>query len=387
MRKRSSLWLVGFVLLGVLALSVMVILLGGRESQSMPSADSYNPSGTAAMAELLRREGFEVVVDKYKRPRLQENDTAIVFVIPPQEWSYVDEDAEADQGGAPVETDRERTFAHVSKHVESGGTAVVLPVPREFQESSLTAVNTSVAASRVGREGQVSVTMPAGAKVDSDLFPVPKASYPLWRPIDNQDPIVSLEKNGDGVAASFRSGLLATNRFLARQDNATVLVDSIRTVSPQGGRIVFVEAAIGNIYEPGLMEILGPWAEAAWFQFLFLAAVILYTLSKPFGLFQEPRRKELGSRELLDAITFTLSRAHMTGFVLSAAKEEAKRAKLKQRLGTVSDGARDEIDETMAYLTAAKELDAPEDKTLDLMKKVDALVMPRRRVPRRSKRG
>ena len=32
MRKRSSLWLVGFVLLGVLALSVMVILLGGREA-------------------------------------------------------------------------------------------------------------------------------------------------------------------------------------------------------------------------------------------------------------------------------------------------------------------------------------------------------------------
>ena len=77
MRKRSSLWLVGFVLLGVLALSVMVILLGGRESQSMPSADSYNPSGTAAMAELLRREGFNVEVDSYKRPRLKENDTAI----------------------------------------------------------------------------------------------------------------------------------------------------------------------------------------------------------------------------------------------------------------------------------------------------------------------
>ena len=77
----------------------------------------------------------------------------------------------------------------------------------------------------------------------------------------------------------------------------------------------------------------------------------------------------------------------MTDFVLTAAKEETKRAKLKQRLGTVPDGTRDEIDEGLAYLTAAQELNAPEDKTFDLMKKVDALVMPRRRVPRRSKRG
>lgn len=377
MRKRSSLWLVGFVLLGVLALSVMVIMLGGRESQTMPSADSYNPSGTAAMAELLRREGFNVEIDNYKRPRINENDTAVVFVIPPMEWDTTTE-----------ETDRDRTFDRIREHVKSGGSAVVLPVPEEFQDSSRLAISTRFPTTRVGTDTTALVTMPMDAREDGQVFSAPVASYPLWQAgEERQEHVVKLEKEGDGVVASFRSGLMGTNRFLAVNDNAQVLVDSIRTVAQPGGRVVFVEAAIGNIYEPGLMEILGPWAEAAWFQLLFLAAVILYTLSKPFGLFQEQRRKEQGSRELLDAVTFTLSRAHMTDFVLSAAREETKRARLKQKLGSVSDEAKDEIDQTMAYLTAAKELNAPEDKTLDLMKKVDALVMPRRRVPRRMKRG
>jgi hypothetical protein len=117
-------------------------------------------------------------------------------------------------------------------------------------------------------------------------------------------------------------GLFATNRFLDRLDNAPVLLSLIATITPPSGRIVFTEASFGNSSGSSLVGAIGPWAEAAWLQLIFLFAVVVLTLGYRFGLPREERGKERGQRELIDAVADTYLRGKMTRVALAAVYED-----------------------------------------------------------------
>jgi hypothetical protein len=90
----------------------------------------------------------------------------------------------------------------------------------------------------------------------------------------------------------------------------------VRTVAPSGGTLVFDESMIGNAEAPTVANTLGKWAVAARWQAGILFVVLIYTLSRRFGLPVTERRSVRGSRELFDAISDVFRRTGNTGLAL-----------------------------------------------------------------------
>src|SRR5262249_6709267 len=127
-------------------------------------------------------------------------------------------------------------------------------------------------------------------------------SSEIWAPNNSNGNLTfaAIKKTDKGQEAYLANGIIATNRFIDRQQNAYVLLDMVKRVAPaRGGRIVFAEATFGNAHIPGVFESIGTWALAGWFQLLFLGVVVVYSLGKPFGYPDPERRQERGARELM----------------------------------------------------------------------------------------
>ncbi|MFW5698010.1 MAG: hypothetical protein ACOCX1_05590, partial [Fimbriimonadaceae bacterium] len=70
----------GALLLAAVLLVAGLLLFADRdESQSFPSAQNALPSGTAAFAELLRRDGFNVEIARSRRFSPQQGDLVIAY--------------------------------------------------------------------------------------------------------------------------------------------------------------------------------------------------------------------------------------------------------------------------------------------------------------------
>ncbi|HZH97555.1 MAG TPA: hypothetical protein VEX38_01175, partial [Fimbriimonadaceae bacterium] len=266
MKSSRGLPLIAYILLGLLALSFALLSLGRRESVAEPSADSYGPSGASAFAELLRKQGHRVRVSTRKNPELLSSDLVIAFYVRHEPtWS--------DLGiKSPDELEEEIEVpgrAALERHLNGGGKALVLELDQGFRE-----------ASRIGISGQTKLTNVVDgtvrrvSKLDG-LEPTDFAEdwiSTLW--IDESEAaLVHGREQGRGLVVHANAGLLGTNRFIARDDNAAFLLGLVSSLAPPKSQIVFHEAYWGRIVEPSLMELLGPWAQAAWTQILVLFVI------------------------------------------------------------------------------------------------------------------
>ena len=143
--------------------------------------------------------------------------------------------------------------------------------------------------------------------------------------LKNGGTLATLHQHDNGERLHVYSGIIATNRFIDKNDNAVEAVRLVRTVAKPGSRLVFLEAAFGNGSEPGVLETLGSWALAGWWQLLLLGGVVIYTLGKPFGYPDEERPMQRGGRELIDAVSNIYRRSRMTQLALHAMYDEADR--------------------------------------------------------------
>ena len=143
----------------------------------------------------------------------------------------------------------------------------------------------------------------------------------LWH--QGELPFLNAYRSGKGTAFVVRDGIGATNRFIDKQQNAELFGRLFSMVAGSGKRFVFTEANFGHVSQRGLLESIGPWANAAWQQLLLLGIVIAFTLGKRFGLPEETRTAQRGSRELLDAVADTYQRAGSTRNALLNAYRDA----------------------------------------------------------------
>ncbi len=307
-----------WVLLGILAVTALVLTLGNNDIEAFPAVASYSPSGTAAFEKLLQKQGYQIRVERSDHPRLAADETAIAFFLPSQK-PFVEMDEET------MTAAKDPAGEKLAKFLDAGGKAVLLPLGKNFQASSRAIID-SVPDEVTPAFGSGSLKVTRLAGVDTTgmqgLLDPDATSVPIWLG-SSQQLDVSLEKKGKGVALVFTDGILATNRFIDKNQNADLLVAAISTVAPKGSKLVFTEATFGNSREGGLLGIIGAWAQAAWLQLVLVCLVVVYSLSRRFGLAEEPRAKQVGSRELVDAVGDLYYRARATPLVLQTVIDRA----------------------------------------------------------------
>lgn len=319
---------VAYGLIAILIIAAILISIGQRETNAKPSASSYNPSGLHAFQELLGKNGITTRIDRLIQPRLKPTDLVVA--------AYVDEGPQifGDNPLAPIEKS-------LLAHIKRGGRVLVLPFDQDFRARSLTAVKATTPIINYADESKLEVnssplTFATLSDYDGEVgsgsaqllpFTYEDKTYASWmkRDINSGEPFVGYASRGKGMIARTADGLFATNRFIDRADNATVALQIVKGLIPEGGQVVFVEATVGGGISPSLVNILGPWATGMWIQLTVLFVVVLFTLGIRFGLPAVERRTQTGQREMIDAISDVYLRAKSTAVALSVAYDEADR--------------------------------------------------------------
>lgn len=299
----SAAWL----FLGILAVAAVLISLGKREDVAEPRLDSYRPSGLSAFGDLLRSNDYRAVATISPLPDLRKNDIAVVFI---------------DEAAPEPFTDESSTIiANLASFMDSGGRVIVLPFSKKFAEDSA-GVGPDALVNAVSSKQLKIKTRPLGDFRADNLVPEDSTSIPLWSSPQQHCDFAKLSRVGKGFLMTVQDGYIATNRFIGDEQNADLLMNLVASVAPKGSRIVFTEAGFRE-NEASLIELLGPGATGAWYQFLFLFVVVIFTLGKRFGLPEESRPPQTGQRELVDAISDTYRRAGSTRVACRAAYDRA----------------------------------------------------------------
>ena len=361
-------WLgpLAWAMVALLAIAGMMISTAGAETDTDPSAISYRPSGTAALYALLQRRGYQVSIDQAPAPKLGRGQVAIAFGLPNEQNPFSQGD----------ESEIEQTNKALQASEQAGATVIWLPLAAEFSDAS--AAQTVVKAK--GLDGRPrSLTM--GQAVPPSTFDSYDAGLDL--PVldnDSATPPVFAHRAGRGYSITYTDALGLTNRFIDTGDNASTLLSVLASFAPPKARVAFITGTYGKSLSPGLLETIGPWAQASWYQLLFLLVVIVVSLNLRFGLPEEPRPAQRGSRELLDAVSDTYERAGSNVPSIEAALEAAdlrlrnavklpKDASMEERIRLLPPSLVEAIAEARAATTYTK---VPTTEALRIVKKLEA---------------
>lgn len=315
--KKHQWTTIAWTLAGLLFLAALGISFGKADKESKPTVDNYGPSGASALAALLRQNGYSVRNLSSVLPQVHPDEIVIAFVA--------DDEASTEDTAA--------TFEHYNKAAEAGARLLVLPLSKNFGDASTQAATAEV---------QNTVTkqkLSAELRIDnlSDSLPGQAENayqLPLWETNQGQAAayLRTVGKNVELIAAD---GLIATNRHIDRADNAALLMNLVQTIGGNRKSVAFAEGLF-NPSAPNLFDVLGQWAEAAWWQLVFLFVVICFTLGRRFGRPDEQRESQVGQRELVNAIADTYRRARASQLSARAFYDHTDR-KLRKALKLSSD--------------------------------------------------
>lgn len=346
--KRITITNLSLALMGLLLAAFAIFFIDQGSKYAWPSITSNRPSGYMAFAELLRRDGYEVVLERSVSPRLQPGDLAICpqIVQALSEWEKIlaEEDGDAPKDLDTPKMDDDPIKAALVKHVRSGGSLVYFPVPRFFDDQSKV-VEKDMDVLRGEGKGKASVAFGdiTRSAQERPYWSQADRETPVWT-TPNRVPLISIGSYGDARIGIVADGIMATNRFLDEGDNARVLLDLIRETAKPGSRVVFVESVFGNSEGSGLFAAIGPWAGAARWQALLLLFVIIFTLSRRFGLPEVEHPIERGTRDMLVALSTTMRSSRRGQMALEAIASDAiERARRILRLPP-STSAKDILD-------------------------------------------
>ena len=366
--NKTGLPLIAWGLAGLLAIAAGLITLGQQDQRADPEVKSYGPSGMSAFAELLRKNGVDVSINQESKPKLGPNDIAVAFrIIKPT----------ADNLFGQTETPEDRFEDNFWQFIENGGSGIVLPLRQDYLEASRSTQGYPFTTVKDLATGQ-SFNITSSRVQTSTSFDLPTATsnadyMDLWK--DAPDLFLRAYRYGKGTALVVRDGIGVTNRFIDKNDNAKAFTALVAILAKSHKHVVFTEASFGNVSDPGILEAVGPWANAAWQQLIVLGLVVVYTLGKRFGIAEERRTVQRGSRELLDAVADTFGRAKSTQAALATASSSAD-TDLRLVLKLPKDATRSERDKlipvtlqnALARLQVASEHPAvTPDQALDLI--------------------
>lgn len=325
----------GFV--GLLVVSAVLMSLGKRDNQSFPSATSYSPSGTRALRELLESQGYEVHVETSTMAKTDPDALYIAFLVdstasilddpailePVERPKAGEEEGEFDGSYRRWEEQKREEVRPLSGVIKAGANALIVWLPDDFR-----------AASRLAQTGQVKVDGPAGQSllVSSDMNtygPDPADmladdAVEMWFSQGMRSAWAVAGKVKNSVVVESYNGLPFTNRFIDVQDNAQYAA-SLVNLAAKSKKIVFLEATIGNAVEPSVLATIGPWASGMGMQAFFLFVLLIVFGAVRFGLPDERRPRQSGTRELVDALGETYARTRSNHVGLRAIYDEYDR--------------------------------------------------------------
>ncbi len=298
-----------WALLGLLVLAGVVLSLGKNQTQTDPQPDSYAPSGAAAFVQLLREAGYRVTITSSSAPALPARGAVVGFFN--------------EAGANPFARAPGSLFGQLARFVKGGGRLLILPVAPEFADSSRQVSQQQI--TNPFNDKTLTVALrPADMAGDVLGAGHKSARLTLWQGSGRRDSAATMVRLGEGYYIQPQDGFIATNRFLDHESNADWVMNLVATTAGPSKQIIFLESMFAP-GEPSLLEVLGSWAEAGWYQALFFFVVVVYTLGKRFGLPEEPRPVQTGQRELVNAVADTYQRARATREACRSAYESADR--------------------------------------------------------------
>ena len=343
MKGGSAIVRVAWILLGLLAIGSAAFELGRPKTTEEPFATSFDPSGAAAFAELLRQDGYQVQIDALVPASIPADQLAIAFVKrgeislpleavsdqPPASSSTKKRNDESPSQSDAESPDAESDVAPaiiqmLVGHLRRGGMGMILGYNPELDLKVEHPVPITVSDPAMHSYG---IVLPQGVGTYSGDLVDADASLPAW--LTAGQSFANLNQIGTGRAVILRSGEVAMNTYIDQGDNAKFLLDQVHLLAPSGATIRIIDGSIIGA-GGGLMEALGPWAQGVRLQVILVGIVIVYALGKRFGLADETLPMQRGARDLLDGIADTYGRGRAAKAGLSAVLEDADRAVRRQ---------------------------------------------------------
>lgn len=301
-----------WVLAGFLLITIALIFSAREERRGFPSVTNVRASGYAAFAELLKRDGYQISLDRTLNPQFGRSDLVVSSAFTNDLWQQAEDPF--DEGGAAPERPQELPYqVALDRHAKNGGTVVEIYNSVGFDASSSQVSTFRTVQSSFDLKRKYELSLPYGNAYAQPIAATP-GSYPAWFAGDSA--YVAYKKEGDGLRVYVADGLPVTNRYLDQDQNAAFFLDLVRSLAPHGSRIVFIEDGIGNAEEPTVARALGPWAVVARSQVILLFLVLIYSFGRRFGQPETERRKVRASRELFDAVSDVFRRTNNTGLAL-----------------------------------------------------------------------
>lgn len=360
---KSGLPRIAWVLAGLLALSVALLVLGNREGRTNPDSNSYDPSGVRALRSLAERLGYRTRSANLILGTPRTDEVIVAFFVE----STIDPEDRSWQT-------RTRTNQTLSRHLQSGGSVLFVTLPRDFRSASKTALAAPTELSgQAGKLiGSVTETGTAGYSRSSSTFTLIS---------DSTSAVVWVAKVGKGRAV-YAEGLIGlTNRFIDRHDNGAIAAACLSAAAGEKRKLVFFEATHNGAGDPSVIEMLGPWAVGAWWQLNLVFVLLVLTLGVRFGLPRTVRQSQGGTRDLADALADTMARSNKYMPAFRAVVKEADRL-VRKRLKIAADVPTEVRDrmlpgplaELLPTAERAASVRPPRDEALAIARRLDVEV-------------
>jgi hypothetical protein len=230
-------------------------------------------------------------------------------------------------------------YLALNKHLLAGWPALILRIDPD--SDPLRDLETVQVSSGIGGKKSWNLALPGGG-ANMTTWPFvtrPLATFTSWK--TDSDSVVNLftfrEEPGSrahcGVGTFLLNGAMALNENLDKAENASFLLQLVRSASgSQIHKVLFVDGTFSGSRVPGLLDVLGPWAKAAWAQFLLVVLVIAWGISIRFGLATSARSRQDSARTLLNGVADTLGRSRQAGWALDEVAKQADQ-RIRARLG------------------------------------------------------
>ncbi|MFQ3678764.1 MAG: hypothetical protein SNJ74_12590, partial [Fimbriimonadaceae bacterium] len=221
----------------------------------------------------------------------------------------------------------------VRRQVSAGSDALLFGIPGDFVAASTSARRGDTKVTRIGG-ASMQISDGGGAIFDGAagfFHPSRELGFDLWSRVDGG--FVRIRPLGQGRVFYVQDGTAATNRFIDQFDNAAFLLSVVADAAGPKRKVAIVDVLAGVSSEPSALGFIGPWAEAMGWQVVVLFVVVAWTWGSRFGLPVAWRGREVGTRELVDALADTMQRSGVASAALAAVVEDAdhivrRRAKL-----------------------------------------------------------
>lgn len=282
-------WKISVSIFVLVLLSVLII----RSTRVVLTEDhgptNYGGSGTAAFAELLRKQGYKVLIPgKDKIP----NERAMIVTV--------------------EESGRQRFKSYLESLSKKDNLKMIaLDFPdQKPEEKSVRAV------SYVNQEslGEIFPYEFNTMEYVAGLFQKSQP-YPIISTNGDTKSIVEISQQPHLSLIQVNNAYWVTNEHIDQVDNASIISGVVKAAIPKSMPIVFTS----GFDEPeGVTEKMGPFFVGAFNQIKVLILVILISLSFRFGLAPESRAIQRGGKELVDALATLTSRKGQNQWALRA---------------------------------------------------------------------